>query len=232
MGGIGFKGIITEEENNVDAYQKAIEPLVNDTILQGHTGSCFAYGMTGSGKTHTMLGYEEKGMYDQAAEQIIAQIQEYKEEFPDVKFALSLRFAELYNGHFYNLLDERKESKILEGRGGKVLLRSTTPGEDGIFLSGNIRDVICHSVKDVEDAIQEGLNLRKCGTSTVHDQSSRSHAVIEMEIITERLSALRQQFMELDGKYTRAVQKCERPQVLDRLGKDCKKFKETKRRKE
>lgn len=45
-------------------------------------------------------------------------------------------------------------------------------------------------------SIQEGLKHRKTATSTVHDQSSRTHAVIELEIITKDLLNARDDVVE------------------------------------
>eukprot|EP01038_Epipyxis_sp_PR26KG_P012262 gene12262-16442_t len=40
---------------------KWVSPLLDD-VLQGYNGSLFTYGQTGTGKTHTMLGYDLWGM--------------------------------------------------------------------------------------------------------------------------------------------------------------------------
>jgi len=201
--GIGFAGVVEEEGTNIQTYEQAIQPLVQETILQGHTGSCFAYGMTGSGKTHTMMGYgEEKGMYALAAREILAKMEEYQENLEDAKLHLSIRFAELYNGHYYNLLDNRKQCQILEGLKGKVLLRNTEKTEDGRYQYSAIRAISCTTVEEVEAAIEEGLKLRASGTSSTHSQSSRSHAIIEMKIVTDELVRLENEYAELDGELT------------------------------
>jgi hypothetical protein len=36
-------------------YNNTIEPVIPN-ILEGFNVTCFAYGMTGAGKTHTMIG--------------------------------------------------------------------------------------------------------------------------------------------------------------------------------
>jgi len=159
--------------------------------------------MTGSGKTHTMIGYgEEKGMYILAVRDILSNLEQLKETSPEIDLKLDIRFAELYNRYFYDLLNGRKRSQILEGDKGEVLLRSTEKNEDGLWVSGNISDIVCSTPEEVENAIQVGLELRKSGTSTAHCQSSRSHAVIEMEIVTEKLAKLRRVYNERDGELT------------------------------
>lgn len=40
---------------NHEIYAKTVEPLIAN-IMDGFNVTCFAYGMTGAGKTHTMIG--------------------------------------------------------------------------------------------------------------------------------------------------------------------------------
>lgn len=202
--GIGFKGIIGDDKNNVQTYEKAIQPLVNECVLEGHTASCFAYGITGSGKTHTMIGYgEEEGMYLLGARELLAAIQDFEANATEeMNFHLKVRFAEIYNGHLYNLLNNRKRSKILESDKGKVLLRETEATEDGHYLSGDLRGAMCKTPEEVVAAITEGLNLRKAGNSATHFQSSRSHAIIELEITTDDIERLKTEYSRLDAELT------------------------------
>ena len=50
-----FQGIFGEESSQSDVFQQAGLPLVED-LTRGHNGLLFTYGVTGSGKTHTMQG--------------------------------------------------------------------------------------------------------------------------------------------------------------------------------
>lgn len=43
------------------------------------------------------------------------------------------------------------------------------------------------SASDIVKIVNQGLQTRKVGSSGVHDQSSRSHAILEMEIVTQDL---------------------------------------------
>ena len=49
-----------EESSQGDVFDKVGLPLVND-VLQGKNGLLFTYGVTGSGKTHTMQGTPKDG---------------------------------------------------------------------------------------------------------------------------------------------------------------------------
>ena len=48
-----------------DIFDHAALPIVQ-SVLEGYNGTIFAYGQTGTGKTHTMLGYDLWSMAQQA----------------------------------------------------------------------------------------------------------------------------------------------------------------------
>ena len=50
-----FNSIFNEEETQKACFDKLALPLVND-LIRGKNGLLFAYGVTCSGKTHTMIG--------------------------------------------------------------------------------------------------------------------------------------------------------------------------------
>jgi hypothetical protein len=51
-----FDQVFSDDKSNLDVFQTVLQPLIPQ-LLDGYNVSCFAYGMTGSGKTHTMLGH-------------------------------------------------------------------------------------------------------------------------------------------------------------------------------
>lgn len=51
--------VFDETTSQEDVYKLTTAPLVRD-VLNGMNGAAFAYGATGSGKTHTMLGPNPK----------------------------------------------------------------------------------------------------------------------------------------------------------------------------
>lgn len=50
-----FDNVFANELTNAEVYNRTIQPLISN-VLDGFNVTCFAYGMTGAGKTHTMLG--------------------------------------------------------------------------------------------------------------------------------------------------------------------------------
>ena len=50
-----FDSVYGWDSRQSDIYDDAVRPLV-ESVLQGFNGTIFAYGQTGTGKTHTMQG--------------------------------------------------------------------------------------------------------------------------------------------------------------------------------
>jgi len=188
--GTGFAGVFQDREGNAEVFERAVAPMVS-TILAGKSACCFCYGHTGSGKTHTVLGYgSELGLYHLGAARIFEAFA--GAQFPG-KLQLSVRFAELHCGHAFDLMDNRTECQVREDADGQVHFRKDPKVEkDGRVRVRPMSAICCSSAEDVAAAVARGSSLRVVGSSSLHDQSSRSHAILEMEVVTEELLAARE----------------------------------------
>ena len=90
-----------------DIYNESAFPLV-ESVLEGYNGTIFAYGQTGWGKTHTMVGVEEsdelKGIIPRAYVHIFSWIDEAKE---GVKFLVRCSYLEIYNEGILDLMGNK-----------------------------------------------------------------------------------------------------------------------------
>ena len=50
-----FNNIFTEKNNNKDVFDISIKPIINN-VINGYNSTALAYGVTGTGKTHTIFG--------------------------------------------------------------------------------------------------------------------------------------------------------------------------------
>jgi hypothetical protein len=190
--GKGFAGAFRGPEDNNEVFETSVAPMMG-TILGGKSACLFCYGHTGSGKTHTVLGYgSDLGLYRLGA----ARIFEAFASLPDLPrggLQLSVRFAELYNGRAFDLMDQRAECQVREDADGAVHFRK----DPTVFPDGRVRvrplaSIPCGSPEGVAAAVALGSSLRVVGSSSLHDQSSRSHAILEMEVVSEELMAARE----------------------------------------
>ncbi|NWS00522.1 KIF24 protein, partial [Motacilla alba] len=161
-----FDEVFGESCNNQDVYMKTAYPLIQH-IFTGGNATCFAYGQTGAGKTYTMIGnHRSPGLYALAAQDIFRHL----EASPSRKdHVVLISFYEIYCGHLYDLLNERKR------------LSAREDGKHVVQIVG-LREVQVDSVDELLEVILKGGKERRTRTTTVNSDSSRSHAIIQVQI--------------------------------------------------
>ena len=85
-------------------YDETAFPLV-ESVLNGYNGTIFAYGQTGCGKTHTMMGLpdnENKGIIPKAFNHVYGCINDDKNS--SKKFLVRCSFIEIYQEEIRDLL--------------------------------------------------------------------------------------------------------------------------------
>lgn len=157
-----FDEVFDEATNNRQVYTRCAQPLI-DTVFSYGNATCFAYGQTGSGKTHTMLGKgDEPGLYAFAARDVFVRANAKSMEV----FAA---FYEIYGRKLFDLLNNR----------AKLVAREDA---DKVI---NICGLTEHPVNNVEallNIIASGSAYRAAGKTSANDESSRSHAVLQLEV--------------------------------------------------
>ncbi|XP_065596170.1 kinesin-like protein KIF24 [Cyrtonyx montezumae] len=161
-----FDEVFGESCTNQDVYMKTAHPLIQH-ILKGGNATCFAYGQTGAGKTYTMVGTQRNpGLYALAAKDIFRHL----EESPSRKDLLVLiSFYEIYCGQLYDLLNGRKR------------LFAREDSKHVVQIVG-LREVQVDSVDLLLEVILKGGKERSTGATGVNSDSSRSHAIIQIQI--------------------------------------------------
>lgn len=199
--GFSFDGIFEPNGNNHAVFNRVIEPAIPGA-LQGKCYNFFAYGHSGSGKTHTMIGYDfehhdEFGLCLAAARKLNIALEGINTKDPAYQFGIGLRVYELRKNSAFDLLNSRNECFVREGSDRRVYIRGETEMlENGKVRVRPIATKACWSFEELRQQLQEGLKHRNTGTSTIHDQSTRTHAVIELEIVTKDLLHARDEIVE------------------------------------
>ena len=145
------------------------------SVFQNQTKiSCFAYGQTGSGKTYTMIGNPEskenssEGLYLLSAKEVFSYLK--KSEYS--KYEIYVSFYEIYCNKLFDLLNNKNTLEIRED------------GKGTIHIVGLVQKQITN-MKNLIDIIDFGLKSRTTGVTGANDDSSRSHAILNIELQDE-----------------------------------------------
>jgi kinesin family protein 18/19 len=165
-----FNEVFTEEFSNQDVYNHAVAPLV-EVLVQGYHSTCFAYGMTSAGKTHTMLG----DMYLSTAFEPGIVFLSVNNTFELLRrshnlSSVKLSYLEIYNEHVRDLLN--------------------TEGNDLMIVEDPIRGIVVpelteYNVSDIEqvkELILQGNSKRTMAPTGANQFSTRSHAVLQITV--------------------------------------------------
>ncbi|OAP60574.1 kinesin family protein [Fonsecaea erecta] len=97
----------------------------------------------------------------------------------------------------FDLLNWRAECHIREGADGKVYIRGETEKlQDGKVRVCPIVKQPCWTYDSFRQELTRAFGRRTVGSSTLHDQSSRTHAILELEVICQSLVDARQAVIE------------------------------------
>lgn len=93
-----YDAVYGKDSTQREVYDEGAFPLV-ESVMQGYNGTIFAYGQTGCGKTHTMIGLKnnkaEKGIIPNAFDHIFGYFDAQTNN--DKKFLIRCSYLEIYN---------------------------------------------------------------------------------------------------------------------------------------
>ena len=115
---------------------------------------------------------------------------------------VEVRFTELYNNKLRDLLSPTKEECFVrETLDGEVFIRSKPikSEKDGRVRQFPITGIPCKDETKLMKVVREGVKSRNVGISTLHDKSSRSHAILEYEIVNRELMEEKRNLIEIEA---------------------------------
>ncbi|CAL5443055.1 unnamed protein product [Camellia sinensis] len=155
-----FDAVMSEDISNDEIYSETVEPIV-PIIFQRTKATCFAYGQTGSGKTYTMQPLPLKASQD------IFRLMNHT--YRNQGFQLFVSFFEIYGGKVFDLLNDRK----------KLCMRED--GKQQVCIVG-LQEYRVSNVETIKELIERGNATRSTGTTGANEESSRSHAILQLAI--------------------------------------------------
>lgn len=158
--GFVFDAVLDEDVSNDEVYRETVEPVV-PAIFNRTKATCFAYGQTGSGKTYTMRPLPLKASQD------ILRLMNHT--YRNQGFQLFFSFFEIYGGKLFDLLNERN----------KLCMRED--GKQKVCIVG-LQEHRVSDLETIKELIERGNATRSTGTTGANEESSRSHAILQLAI--------------------------------------------------
>jgi kinesin family member 18/19 len=164
-----FDRIFDENATQAEVYEATTQSLL-DSVLDGYNATVFAYGATGCGKTHTITGTaQQPGIIFLTMQELFERIEERKEEKVT---EISLSYLEIYNETIRDLL--------VPG-GGKSGLMLREDANQSVSVAG-LSSHHPQNVQEVMDMIMRGNECRTMSPTEANSTSSRSHAVLQINL--------------------------------------------------
>nr|GEX21072.1 kinesin-like protein KIN-13B [Tanacetum cinerariifolium] len=158
--GFVFDAVMDEDVTNDEIYSQTVEPII-PIIFQRTKATCFAYGQTGSGKTYTMQPLPLRASKD------IFRLMHH--HYRNQGYQLHVSFFEIYGGKVFDLLNDRK----------KLCMRED--GKQQVCIVG-LQEYNVSNVQTIEELIERGNATRSTGTTGANEESSRSHAILQLAV--------------------------------------------------
>uniref|UniRef100_F7FNR6 Kinesin-like protein n=1 Tax=Monodelphis domestica TaxID=13616 RepID=F7FNR6_MONDO len=159
-----FDAVLDENSTQAQVFEHTIKPVL-DGFLNGYNCTVLAYGATGAGKTHTMLGSpEEPGVMYLTMLDLYKSMDQIKEE---KVCSITVSYLEVYNEQIRDLLTNS----------GPLAVREDA--QRGVVVQG----LTLHEPKTSQEILQlldDGNKNRTQHPTDVNATSSRSHAVFQI----------------------------------------------------
>lgn len=166
-----FDAVYNNTFTQRDVFLQEVQPLA-DAVLQGYNATVFAYGQSGSGKTHTMTGKLSQrdmwGMMPQVVDYLFSEIKKLTSTTKTFKIKVS--YVELYNGKSRDLLSAKQVNLEIKQNMAK-----------NFYVKG----AEMPEVTSFEEAIKwfnAGTDRRQTASTDLNDTSSRSHSLFTVQI--------------------------------------------------
>lgn len=138
----------------------------------------FAYGSTGSGKTHTMRGGKslvDRGMIPRMLSNLYRKSKAIEKNTEgETTVQVSMSYYEIYNDRVFDLF-EAPEKRTLSG----LPIREAEGGKTAVV---GLTEVPCNNLKDFELLYDKANANRSTGATKLNALSSRSHAILCVKV--------------------------------------------------
>ncbi|KAI0087443.1 P-loop containing nucleoside triphosphate hydrolase protein [Irpex rosettiformis] len=163
-----FTSCYGHDSTQEEIFDNDVRPLI-DIVYSGVTVTVFAYGVTSSGKTHTMQGTKtQPGIIPRAVEALFEKqsgLQRYRANF-------AVSYMEIYKDEVYDLLVDRDNAPKLPVR----------ENEAGVVFVANLTALPVASYENFERIYARASKHRSVASTNLNRASSRSHAILTITV--------------------------------------------------
>ncbi|XP_052750928.1 kinesin-like protein Klp61F isoform X2 [Galleria mellonella] len=163
----------------VEVYQDVVSPLIEE-VLAGYNCTVFAYGQTGTGKTHTMVGESTgdettwqsdplAGIIPRALSQLFDELR-----ISNTEYTVRVSYLELYNEELFDLLSSSEDNSKL-----RIYEDVTRKGSN---IVNGLEEITVYNKNEVYKIMAQGQERKKVASTLMNAQSSRSHTVFTIVI--------------------------------------------------
>ncbi|KAI0062278.1 kinesin-domain-containing protein [Artomyces pyxidatus] len=202
-----FDLVFGPEADQAMIYQDVVNPMLEE-VLMGYNCTLFAYGQTGTGKTHTMQGdlgttpmgnpTAQAGMIPRVLFRLFQQL-----ETSYTDYSVKISYIELYNEELRDLLASElaplagssqpmgmgsgNSRDLAMNQGGLKIFDDAT--KRGVFIQG-LEEIAVKSAPDALALLVKGSDRRQIAATNFNDHSSRSHSVFSITVHTKETSTM------------------------------------------
>ncbi|KAL2267993.1 hypothetical protein VTJ83DRAFT_2839 [Remersonia thermophila] len=181
-----FNRVYDQSASQEDIFTAEVAPHIK-SLFQGLDVTIFAYGVTGTGKTHTMRGglkLADRGVIPRLLSNVFRRAKKImKDTEGATSVTVALSYYEIYNDKVYDLL-EPPEKRTPTG----LPLRE----KDGKTIVVGLSERLCQDLKDFERLYIEANNNRVTAATKLNAHSSRSHAILRVKVTQTTGDAVRE----------------------------------------
>ena len=197
-----FDDVFGPSSTQERVYDAAVRPMVRD-VLEGMNCTVFAYGQTGTGKTHTMSGArdaecdvlsQDAGVIPRAMSQLFEHL-----ESKELEHSVKVTYLELYNEEITDLLGPPAEeasssASSASSAAGKVKHALMEDGKGSVAVKG-LEEVYVGSTEEVFAVLNRGNARRRTEETLLNKHSSRSHSVFSVTVHVKDVSPDGEEFV-------------------------------------
>ncbi|KAK5124549.1 hypothetical protein LTR85_001766 [Meristemomyces frigidus] len=172
-----FNSVYDQEATQAQIFDNEVSPTVKH-LFKGYDVTLFAYGVTGTGKTHTMRGGKamaDRGVIPRLLSSIYRRARKVEKDTDgETQVDVSMSYYEIYNDRVFDLF-EPPEKRTPAG----LPIRDMGNGKTQVV---GLTERPCTTLKEFEQLYDQANVNRSTSATKLNAHSSRSHAILCVNI--------------------------------------------------